>query len=74
LLDKEPDRAPPEVVERMQRWLEDKAFNGVRGPDALAKLPEAEREGWRQLWADVAETLARAADKPPQPKDGDRKP
>jgi hypothetical protein len=32
----------------------------VRGPDALAQLPQAEREGWRKLWADVAATLARA--------------
>jgi tetratricopeptide (TPR) repeat protein len=31
----------------------------VRGPDALAQLPQAEREGWRKLWADVAVTLAR---------------
>jgi hypothetical protein len=47
----------------MQHWLDDADFNGVRGPDALAKLPEAEREGWRQLWADVAATLAKAQEK-----------
>jgi hypothetical protein len=35
----------------------------VRGPEALARLPQAEREGWRKLWADVAATLARAQDK-----------
>jgi hypothetical protein len=34
-------------------------FAGVRSA-ALAKLPEAELQAWRQLWADVAETLARA--------------
>jgi hypothetical protein len=44
----------------MQHWLDDPDFNGVRGPDALAKLPESEREGWQKLWADVAATLARA--------------
>jgi hypothetical protein len=25
----------------------------------LAKLPEAERQAWQQLWADVEETLRR---------------
>jgi hypothetical protein len=44
----------------MQHWLRDGDFNGVRGPEALAKLPEAERAGWQKLWADVAATLARA--------------
>jgi hypothetical protein len=35
----------------------------VRGPDALAMLPEAERPDWQHLWADVAATLARAQQK-----------
>ena len=26
---------------------------GVRNPDALAKLPEAEQKEWRALWAGV---------------------
>jgi tetratricopeptide (TPR) repeat protein len=43
----------------LQRWLQDPDFAGVRG-EALAKLPEADQQAWRQLWADVAETLARA--------------
>jgi hypothetical protein len=55
----------------MRHWLRDPDFNGVRGADALAKLPEAERAGWRKLWADVADMLRRTADKPPQPRDGD---
>jgi hypothetical protein len=33
-----------------------------RGPEALARLPEAERQEWQKLWADVADTLARAAE------------
>jgi hypothetical protein len=33
---------------------------GLRDPDALAKLPEAEREPWQQLWTDVAALLKRA--------------
>jgi hypothetical protein len=39
-----------------------------------AQLPEAECQGWEKLWADVADLLGRAADRPPQPRDGDKKP
>ena len=63
LLDKEPTKARPTVAQTMRHWLRDPDFNGVRGPDALARLPEAERAGWRTLWADVAATLARAEEK-----------
>ena len=44
----------------MRHWREDIDFAGVRGPEALAKLPEAERKPWQELWDDVANTLARA--------------
>ena len=55
----------------MQHWLDDPDFAGVRGPDALAKLPEAERPDWQKLWADVADTLARAQGKTaPEQKPG----
>jgi hypothetical protein len=59
-LGEEPDRTRSDLVRKMQHWLADADFAGVRGPDALARLPEAERHAWQQLWADVAETLARA--------------
>jgi tetratricopeptide (TPR) repeat protein len=62
MLDKEPDKARPAVAHTMRYSLGDPDFNGVRGPDALAKLPEAERKEWQKLWADVADTLARARD------------
>jgi tetratricopeptide (TPR) repeat protein len=57
LLDKEPDKARPVVAQKMRHWLRDPDFNGVRGPDALAQLPQAERAGWHKLWADVAALL-----------------
>ena len=38
------------------RWQDEADFAGVRG-EALAKLPEAERKAWQQLWADVEQTL-----------------
>ena len=41
-----------------------RGFNSLlRDPDPLAKLPEAERDAWRRLWADVAALLHRAADR-----------
>jgi hypothetical protein len=50
------------VAQQMQHWLRDPDFAGVRGPDALARLPPAERAGWRKLWANVA-ILAQAQEK-----------
>ena len=39
-------------------WRTDTDLAGVRDPAALAKLPDAEREEWRRLWADVEASLA----------------
>jgi serine/threonine-protein kinase len=41
------------VRAQMEHWQKDGDFAGVRGDEALAKLPEAERAAWRKLWADV---------------------
>jgi tetratricopeptide (TPR) repeat protein len=60
LLEREPDKAGPLVRERMQHRQQDQDFDDVRGAEALARLPEAERPAWQQLWADVQDTLARA--------------
>jgi superkiller protein 3 len=60
LLDKEPDKARPAVAQQMRHWLGDRDFAGVRGPDALAKLPEAERPAWQQFWGEVQRLLDRA--------------
>ena len=37
----------------------DTDFAGVHGLEALAKLPEMERDPWQKLWDDVANMLAR---------------
>ena len=37
----------------------------VRGPEALARLPAAERPEWQQLWDDVAARLKSLDDSPP---------
>jgi len=61
LLDKEPDKARPVVMQRRQHWQHDTDFIGVRGPEALAKLPEDERKDWQSLWEEVESLRKRAA-------------
>jgi tetratricopeptide (TPR) repeat protein len=63
LLEKEAKKAGPYVIGAMRHWLADSDFAGVRGPEVLAKLPQAERQAWQQLWKDVAETLEQAQQK-----------
>jgi tetratricopeptide (TPR) repeat protein len=65
LLGKEPGKAGPAVVQQLAHWLEDTDFNGVRGADALARLPEAERHDWEKLWQEV-EALRQRAARPPE--------
>jgi tetratricopeptide (TPR) repeat protein len=59
LLDKEPDKVRATVGDRMQHWLQDKDFSGVRG-EALDKLPEAEHKEWQRLWQEVEALRQRA--------------
>jgi eukaryotic-like serine/threonine-protein kinase len=49
---KGPAHVSAAVYERLQHWQQDIDFAGVRGA-ALAKLPEAERQRWQKLWAEV---------------------
>jgi eukaryotic-like serine/threonine-protein kinase len=51
------------VRHRMQHWQEDPSFTGVRSAEALSKLPQAEREKWQDLWAEVAQTLVKVGGK-----------
>ncbi len=39
-------------------WQTEPTLAGVRDWDALAKLPDAERDQWQRLWADVAAQVA----------------
>jgi hypothetical protein len=71
LLNKEPDKARPLVVKKMQHWQADTDFASVRGPQALSQLPEAERKLWQKLWDAVANMLSRAQGKTtPEKKSG----
>jgi hypothetical protein len=40
-------------VRTLRNWRHDSDLVGVRGPDALARLPAEERAAWRSLRADV---------------------
>jgi Flp pilus assembly protein TadD len=58
---KEHHKGPPlkrlVVQQALARWQADIVFRSVRDEAGLARLPEAEREEWRKLWADVADLL-----------------
>lgn len=62
-LQKDPSKAGRIVERTLRHWLQDPDFNGVRGAEALSKLPEDERQSWQQLWTDVADTLAKSQGK-----------
>jgi hypothetical protein len=51
------------MVQALQHWQKDSALAGLRDKDAVEKLPEAERDAWRKLWADVAALLKHAQEK-----------
>jgi tetratricopeptide (TPR) repeat protein/serine/threonine protein kinase len=61
ILEKDPNKAGPAVLQQMQHWQGDTDFVGVRGPDGIARLPEAERPEWHKLWEEVAALGKRAA-------------
>ena len=61
LLEKESVEARPGLLAQMQHWQMDADFAGVRGPDALGRLPAAERPDWEKLWQEVEELRQRAA-------------
>jgi serine/threonine-protein kinase len=58
----QPDKARSVVRYAMSYWQQESDLAGVRG-EALAKLPEAERQAWQKLWEDVAALLRRAEEK-----------
>jgi eukaryotic-like serine/threonine-protein kinase len=73
VLEQSAGKAGPAIAQRMQHRLQDTDLAVVRGEEALAKLPEAERREWQKLWADVAVMLAQTQEKPPVEKKADTK-
>jgi tetratricopeptide (TPR) repeat protein len=55
-----PPGGRPAVVQTLRRWGLVSDLAGVRAPDALARLPAAERAAWQALWADVDALIRRA--------------
>ncbi|HEY7428499.1 MAG TPA: tetratricopeptide repeat protein, partial [Gemmataceae bacterium] len=46
------------IQQRLAHWQRDPDLASVRESEQLAKLPQAEQEEWRRLWAGVAGTAA----------------
>ncbi len=51
------------IAMTLEHWLRDPDLAGIRDADALAKLPDDEREALTEFWADVA-ALAKQAEAP----------
>jgi eukaryotic-like serine/threonine-protein kinase len=64
VLEKSAGKAGPMIAQRMQHWLKDDDFAGVRGAESLDRLPEAERKEWQKLWEEVEALRQRAAQQP----------
>jgi serine/threonine-protein kinase len=67
LLERDPGKAGRPAGPAMLHSLTDPDLAGVRGEDALARLPEAERADWQKLWQDVEALRPRAAGPPKKP-------
>jgi tetratricopeptide (TPR) repeat protein len=60
---KPPDRR--QVAEIMRHWQQDSDLAGLREAAGLARLPDAERQAWKELWAEVAALLVKAGQRAP---------
>jgi hypothetical protein len=55
-------QARAQVRARLQRWRSDGDLAGVRGNDALARIPAEERKEWERFWAEVDSLIRRASE------------
>jgi hypothetical protein len=53
-------REKDQARQALRLWQTNSDLAGLRDQEALAQLPEAEREAWRQLWADLDSLLRKA--------------
>jgi hypothetical protein len=51
------------VRERLIHWLQDTDLGALRDEKALSALPQAERQEWQNLWADVSALLKKVEGK-----------
>jgi tetratricopeptide (TPR) repeat protein len=59
-LDVGTDAARRKVRAKLQHWKTDLDLAGIRDPEALDKLPDDQRQAWRDLWSEVDALLAKA--------------
>ena len=50
------------VQKTLKHWQTDADLAGIRDQEALAKLPQSERDDWRKLWEEVSAVLKRASE------------
>jgi serine/threonine protein kinase/Flp pilus assembly protein TadD len=62
------------LVQNLAYWQKDSDLASLRGEAALARLPAEEQAGWRRLWADVEQALAKVRQQSGQPEKSARKP
>lgn len=51
------------IQSRLRFWQKDHALASVRDPEALEKLPKAEKDAWKKLWDNHRNLLRRVANK-----------
>jgi hypothetical protein len=49
--------AREQAQKTLGRWQTDAALAGIRDPEALALLPDEERDACRKLWTEVAAAI-----------------
>jgi hypothetical protein len=63
------ERGTPQVRESVRRtlqvWKTNPQLAGVRGADAITKLPADEREAWQKFWSEVEALLKQVQAGPP---------
>jgi tetratricopeptide (TPR) repeat protein len=59
LLDRGAAQARPLAQRMLRHWQRDPDLAALRDKDALAGLPQDQRQAWGRLWADVADLLKR---------------
>jgi serine/threonine-protein kinase len=60
VLDNGNGQVSAQVLEVMRHWQANDDLASARAKDALARLPEDERQQWHSLWSDVEALLRRA--------------
>jgi hypothetical protein len=68
VLDSGDAKAGSFVQQSLDHWRADRDLASARDADALATLPQAERDAWRALWAEVDVLLAKVRSDPASPE------